>query len=227
MFSRTGRHFGFGLFTLAVMTSLPSAHAASLSMVYDFEFSGGRAPGGTGPWIWTAFDDSGSTGTVRMTVSAAGLTSGENIKELYFNIDPSLDPTKLSFNYLSSSSTAAAANTISLAPDAYKADGDGLYDIKLDFKNGSGFDAGELLVYDITGITTLSASSFMFLSKPAGGHGPYYAAANVQNTTGLGTGNGGWIAPSEVTIAPVPLPAAGWLLGSGLMMMAALKRKYS
>ncbi len=82
MFSRTGRHFGFGLFTLAVMTSLPSAHAASLSMVYDFEFSGGRAPGGTGPWIWTAFDDSGSTGTVRMTVSAAGLTSGENIKDV-------------------------------------------------------------------------------------------------------------------------------------------------
>jgi hypothetical protein len=208
-----------GLVALALASSYVPAHAAVVTYSYDMEFSGARAPGGDAPWLIATFDDHNSQGSVLLTLSSAGLISGENVKELYFNLDPLLVPAQLSFNYLANSSTAPVANKISLSSNAYKADGDGKYDIKMEFPNGSGFDAGEILAYEITGISTLTAASFSFLSAPAGGHGPYYAAAHVQNTTGAGSGSSGWIAPT------VPLPAAGWLLGSGLMMLAAYGKR--
>lgn len=210
-----------GLAALTVAAAQVPAQAAVVTYSYDMEFSGARAPGGNAPWLIATFDDHNSQGSVRLTVSSAGLLTGENVDSLYFNLDPNLAPEQLSFSYLANTSTAPVASKISLAKDSYKADGDGKYDIRMEFPNGSGFDAGEILAYEITGISTLTAASFSFLSAPAGGHGPYYAAAHIQNTTGAGLGNSGWIAPT------VPLPAAGWLLGSGLMMLTAYGRKSS
>lgn len=212
------KHLWLGLAALTVTASHVPAQAALITYSYDMEFSGAQAPGGSGPWLIATFDDHNAQGAVLLTVSSAGLVAGENVKELYFNLDPNLTPAQLSFSYLASASTAPVASNISLASNAYKADGDGKYDIKMEF---GGFDAGEMLAYEITGISTLTAASFSFLSAPAGGHGPYYAAAHIQNTTGAGSGGSGWIAPT------VPLPAAGWLLGSGLMMLAAYGRKSS
>jgi hypothetical protein len=217
-------HLWLSLGALAIATSAVPAHAATVTLGYDIEFSGARAPEGAAPWIIATFDDHNTQGSVRLTVSTAGLTAGENIDSLYFNLEPTLNPTQLLFTYINSS-TAPSATSIQTGIDAYKADGDGKYDIKMGFPNGSGFDAGEALSYDITGISTLTAASFKFLSQPAGGHGPYYAAAHVQNTKGVGTGNSGWIAPTEAAFTPVPLPAAAWLLGSGIMMLAAYSRK--
>lgn len=117
--------------------------------------------------------------------------------------------------------SGATANGITLGIDCCKADGDGLYDIKLSFAtNGSGFQSGQTVVYEITGISGLTASSFNFFSTPAGGHGPFLTAAHVLNTTGAGSGGSGWIAPT-----PVPLPAAAWLFGSGLLGLMGIARK--
>lgn len=205
--------------TLAVM-SLEPASAATLTYGLDTEFSGARAPGGVVPWVIAEFNDFNVTGSVRLSVSASGLAAGENISSLYFNLDPALNLSQLTFTYLGSS-TAPAAMSIDRSTDTYKADGDGKYDIKMSFTTGGGFDAGEALYYEITGINSLTAASFMFMSAPAGGKGPFYAAAHVQNTTGAGTGSSGWIAPTEALFTPVPLPAAVWLLGSSLLMLAA------
>jgi hypothetical protein len=108
---------------------------------------------------------------------------------------------------------ALALATVGLGTDSFMADGDGKYDIRLRFPSGSGFDAGESVAYTITGIPSLTAASFLFLSAAAGGSGPFFSAAHVQNTTGPGSGDSGWIA------AVVPLPPALPLLLGGLVAL--------
>ncbi len=111
-------------------------------------------------------------------------------------------------------SRSGPTETISTGADLYKADGDGRYDIKLLFNNGGSaanrFTAGEYLAYDIGGIPDLAASDFAYLSTPAGGAGPFYAAAHVQR---IGAGSlSGWIAPKEISTISIPEPAATVLL---------------
>lgn len=200
-----------------------AAQAATLQFNYTSEFSGGQAPAGSSPWITALFDDFGGTGSVRLTVSTAGLSGVENIKEFDLNLITSLNPVSLVFTYNAGLSNTPAANTITQGIDCCMADGDGKYDIEMNFTPGSGtgtLGPGKTLVYDITGIATLNAASFNTLSTPAGGHGPFVAAAHVQNTTGAGTGGSGWVS-AEV----VPVPAAAWLFGSALGLLGLGRRR--
>jgi hypothetical protein len=197
-------------------------YAAAATVTYNFnaEFSGGQAPSGPAPWIVATFTDI-SPGDVRLTIGTSGLTGQENIdkKGIYFNFDPLLDVTKLHFASANGGAGTIAANTIDLGTNSFKADGDGLYDINLLYTAGSGFGRNLTSIYDITDPSaTISASSFYFLSSPSGGHGPFYAAAHVQNTGGAGSGGSGWV-------APVPLPAAGWLLLYGVGGVAIFNRR--
>src|SRR5258708_3568434 len=179
---------------------------------------GGQARGGPAPWITATFTQI-SSHDVRLISSSAGLTGLEDMKACYLNIVPALSSVlpHLTFTYAS-----GAAATVSAAEDGFMADGDGLYDIRFTYGNGNnGFNAGMTSTFDITDASsgpTLSAASFFALSTPAGGHGPFDAAAHVQNTTGPGIGGSGWV-------APVPLPAAAWLLAAGLGGLGAFARK--
>jgi hypothetical protein len=114
-------------------------------------------------------------------------------------------------------SSGVFAPSPDLGTDAFKADGDGKYDIRFDFglTPSTAFSASDYLTYTITGIPTLTSSNFQFLSKPAGGHGPFYAAIHV-----LGIGimdvndlsDSGWVAGQPSTLVVVPEPASGLLL---------------
>jgi hypothetical protein len=196
-----------------------AARADTVTYDFNLEFSGGQAPAGPAPWITATFTQINSH-DVRLVISTAGLTGNEDIKASYFNIVPALSSalSNLTFTY----DSGVAATTVSATEDGFMADGDGLYDIKFAYGAGnSGFKAGMTSTFDITDLSsgpTLSAASFFSLSTPAGGHGPFYAAAQVQNTTGAGTGGSGWV-------APVPLPAAAWLLVAGLGGLGAFARK--
>jgi hypothetical protein len=137
---------------------------------------------------------------------------------LYFNLDPILNPTDLSI--VNSGGTGPAPVSILTGVDAFKADGDGLYDIFVNLPTSTDtFGAGESLIFDITGIASLTANSFNFLSFPDGGTGPFLAAAKVQSTGIDGEGSD-WI-------APVPVPAAAWLFGSGLGLLGWMRRRKS
>ena len=94
------------------------------------------------------------------------------------------------------------------------------------------FTAGESLTYTITGAGLL-ASSFAYESvpDPVDPNGPFYGAAKVQSTTGCTnypTTNGcsDWIG-ADTTIPPseIPVPAAVWLFGSGLIGLAGIARR--
>lgn len=198
-----------------------AANAASLSFYFNTEFSGGQAPAGSAPWLVATFVDQAAPNTVRLTLDAAGLTGSENVHSAYFNLDPLLSSTQLSFSHLAAS-TGPAADGITASANCCKADGDGKYDVRFTFPSGSGFDAAETVVYDIVyaGAGTLNAMSFNFLSAPGGGHGPFYAAAHVQNTSGFGSGEG-WIAP---VATPVPEPDT-WLMMLSALGFIVLRRR--
>src|SRR5262249_18360391 len=142
------------------------AAAAPVTYKFNTEFSGGQAPSGPAPSVIATFTDI-SPGDVRLTISTSGLTGNANIdqKGIYFNLDPSLDVTKLQFASGNGGAGTLAANAINLGTDQFKADGDGKYDINLIYTSGSGFGPNLTSIYDITDPSaTISASSFYFLS---------------------------------------------------------------
>jgi VPDSG-CTERM motif len=221
----------FGLAAAVALLMNQNASAASFTLNFDTEFSGGQAPGGPAPWLSATFTDT-TPGTVSLTLSASpapgyGLTGTENVDGLYLNVAPAFVGA-LSFSPGAPATllSGGSLTSITQGEDAFKADGDGLYDILFSFGTGAGagFGPGDALTETITSsVTGLTASSFDLLSTPAGGHGPFFAAAHVQNTTGAGSGGSGWIAPSGGTSVPDGASTA-MLLGIALMAIGGLRR---
>ncbi len=189
---------------IATACCLPGAARAStgtLSVGSDIEFSNGQAPASaTKPWILMTITDT-VPNSVTFKLTALNLTGSENIDVFDFNLDPALaaDLGNLAFSSLIKTG-AFDTPTISQGVNAFKADGDGDYDIQLSFTTGGNtnktFTQGDSIQYTITG-AGISASSFNFLSNPDGGHGPFTTAAHIQNTTGAGNGGSGWIADTS------------------------------
>jgi hypothetical protein len=186
-------------------------------------FSGSATPTGNQPWLTATFEDSASPsappgllpGQVKVTLSITGLVAPEKVDGWYINVDDghsqgtkgTIDPTTLSFSAPTKVGTFDDP-TINLGTDKYKADGDGLYDIRFDFStsNGHEFGAGDSVSYIITGPAFMDASSFTFFSAPAGGVGPFYEAAHILSI-GQG-GNSVWASPTDRPGNPVPEPSA-------------------
>jgi hypothetical protein len=184
---------------------------------YDYRFNttfSGNGPIGPGPWVNASFHDV-TNGTVSLIISNNGLCGSEFLSGLYLNLNTNYSATSLSFQFVGGTAGVRPTN-IWTGRDQFKADGDGKYDILLDFDAASAhrFAAGDYLEYLITGIADLNVLDFQYLSAPAGGSGPFFAAAHVQS---IGGGElSGWIRPTEFTrIFPVPEPSAAALLGLG------------
>lgn len=187
------------------------------------EFSGGVEPEGTPPWLRATFED--VIGGVRLTMEAIGLTDSEFVGTggWLFNLDPirsGLNPLSLSFTH----QDGLAAALVQQGTNAFKADGDGFFDISFVFPNmppGARFTAGSFSVYLISGIAGLAAESFNFDSVLGGGNGTWTSAAHIQ---GIGTNNqfSGWIGGNGVT--EVPEPSTLILLLSSLGLGLAFRR---
>jgi hypothetical protein len=217
---------------------LTSIQAATLTLEFNTRFGnpldpGQAQPDAPAPWLTAVFDDDNSVGSVTLTMTLASTVNAATVNDVYFNLDPLMDPTALTITR-DLSSTAPVEKSIGLGTDAYKPDSDGLMDILFDFpppKSGR-FEAGEVAIYNITGVG-LIASSFDFLSAPdpleLNPTGPWVAAAQIQST-GSGTvycadGDGecsDWIAPPQTVI---PVPASVWLFGSALGLLGWMRRK--
>jgi hypothetical protein len=221
--------------TLLLGTSI-YASASTVTIILNTEFSGGTAPAGPAPWATVTFKDTGLN-TVELTMQiGSGVGAGAFVTDWYFNLDPLFGaPTGLN---IASLNTSAVGNTLWTASQkaanpssdaTFKADGDGFFDVRLDFTgtgaNGGAnrFTAGESVSFTLTG-TNLSAASFDFLSEPGGGNGSWTTAAHMQ---GLVNGGSGWIGGTTVGSNPtgIPEPSSIILLGTALIGAAVVRRR--
>jgi hypothetical protein len=206
--------------TAAIMLLIASgAEAATVTFSLGIEYSGGTEPEGTPPWLTATFDDGGSPGSVDLTLETTNLTDAEFVFEWSFNFDPSLDPTALAFS--EPVKTGAFTNPkINLGVDAFQADGDGSFDIQVEFDNSDGapsrFGVGDAVEYTIWGPLTLTASWFDFPSATGGGQGMFPTAAHV-GAIGPSNSGSGWIS--------VPEPATLAALAAGLLYVVPRRRR--
>jgi hypothetical protein len=185
---------------------------ASASVIFTF----------TGNDFSDTTDNTGGSLTVTITDIAGGV-------ELAFQnnfVDAGAFPGAFYFNTTFAPLTNAAGSCVlcgsigapsfSFGSNAFKADGDGKYDILIDMDNAPPSDRlepGESATMRILADNVgFNAASFLSLSAPDGGHGPFEAALHLQS---LPQGGSDWLSASgTVTSAPEP--------GSMLLFATAL-----
>ncbi|TAK64810.1 VPLPA-CTERM sorting domain-containing protein [Methylobacter sp.] len=100
---------------------------------------------------------------------------------------------------------------------------------------GSGVTRFNPLEFWITGVAGDTASSYAAASSGNAGQGNAWFAAHVAGfiidgsaiTSGYFGGGNGITPPPVINVSEVPLPAAAWMLGIGLMAVSSLNRRKS
>lgn len=204
------------MFAIITLGSVTAAQADPVTFVLTgADFSGSTA--NTGGNITVNIQN--IAGGVRVSVSNNLLDPGAFLSSLYLNtsVAPLADAAG---TCVICTATNGQTMTFNFGSNAFKADGDGFYDILVDFDTAAAnrLTPGEAIVFDLTSTTIgFTSDSFLVFSAPGGGNGPFRIAAHIQ---GLPNGESDFITEGQV-----PEPTSMLLLGSGLVTLAAGLRK--
>jgi len=203
---------------------------ASIEWTLNYEFSQAATPLGT---LKATLTDLGS-GQVELKLES-NLQGTEFVQNgWYFNVanghvgELNFERTAYSGTFYNDDGTILNQATISKGLNAFKADGDGSYDIMFKFDNDNNqpnkrFGAGDSVTYKITSgyaLDVLDISDFVQESEPKGDRGIFYTAAHVGGIVDTGDGTSGWIAVPE----PSTYIAGGLLLIPLLVQLRRWKR---
>ena len=218
------RHILAYLFLAASLMMFPAiSWAYSFSCSMDDVYSGPN-PTGSGPWLKATFQDDG-TDKVLLTLTALNLKGPEYVSDWFFNFNPSISLSKLSFTY----QTGVAPTSYSTSQNGEYAGGPGYaFDIKIADPNyGNTFGPGDtstILITGINGLTNLDAADFDYTFNYYGES--YLAGAEIQNTdTGWCDNGTTYIGGEDPDPSPAPEPSTLLILGSGLIGLVGAGKK--
>jgi hypothetical protein len=219
--TRTGM---VSIYFSVIATLLIQASAGAATYAFDFDaVFDGAAPAGASSQVTAVFQDAGP-GAVDLTISAPGLTPGEYVGAMFFNLNPVLNPTQLNFTRTASIGSFSAPS-IAKGMNRFSPDNQDRFDLELGFSttNGKQFGPGDSIEYVITGILGFDAADFVFRDSLCSGTGLYYAAADIGgvqkcNQTGLVA------VTSSNELATVPEPSTTLFFSLAVGLFAGLRR---
>lgn len=195
---------------------------AKASLVYELgSLINGTSPTSTPPWLTATFTTVGSGGEVTLTLqSNLNVASEFYANTVAFNVNPSITPSSLTIAQVTAVDANIPATSISATTDnAQTVNGAGTkgtgFDILFNYPSaGSGprFNDFDLITYTITGTNLTEAD---FANTNSSGL-PILAHVQGIPAPGGGTTSGA---------VSVPIPAAAWLLGSGLLGIIGISRR--
>ncbi len=205
---------GIGVFVFAFGLALRESKA-SLTYSLSYVVNGDEPEGGN--WLTAEFETGPLQNTVILTLTS-NLADYPTyyFRQVAFNVDPSVDLQTLTISQ--SSAWGTVTKRISYKEqDAEDLRGSGIpgraFDVLLAFPRGSKnrFDNEDWVTYIIFG-PGVTENSFRFLNETN--------AANVEAELTFGGGDS-----STIGNVHTPIPAPAWLLGAGLLVFIALRRR--
>jgi hypothetical protein len=207
-----------GAFALA-----PGEARATLSFDLTYIVSGSAVPVDGSHWLSATFANAGAN-QVSLTLTSNLMNSNYYWQQVGINVDPTVVPSSLGFTVgtkVGSFTNPTISRGNQNAQDIPGGGDSGKgFDILFSFSTsnaGGGiarFNGSDSVSYTITG-SGITKDSFSFMNSAPNN----VVAANIGAHLALGGAN------SEFAASVVPLPAAVWLLGSGLIGVAVIRRK--